>query len=116
MAKGYRLQQKLATLTFDGTEYEGAKVEVRLRISTGAYFEVSDVMKEDPREGFRLFARKVLVSWNLEYGDALEDGLKGKPIPANEDGILEVDPDFLNTIISSWRAAVESPPAPLSEQ
>lgn len=111
---GYRLPDKTALVRFEGTDYDGAEVRLRLSVSLGEYFRILEyAAKEHPdsfesaAEPYRYFAT-VLVSWNLEEDD-------GTPIPATYDGMLKVkDAGFISKLMEAWRDAIQNPPAPLA--
>src|SRR5688572_26476293 len=96
-AKGFQLPSRPYTITFEGTEFEGAEVVVRRRVSLGAFFELVDMAGENYQNHVRLFAKQVLMSWNLLYGEDFPD-LEGQPIPATPDGIMAAPPDLVTLI------------------
>lgn len=114
---GYRQPTVVKTLTFDGTEYEGAEVMVRSRLSLGLYIKLSDLANSDAGASsvYALFGDKILSAWNLVYDGSDGDHEDGDPIPATGEGILDVQPDLAALILTKWREAIESVPAPLGE-
>lgn len=113
--KGFRLPSKTGPIEFDNPEYQGIEVIARLRVPLGFYFSLQELVESEPKKAFQLFGDKVLVAWNLVYGEDDQDKTD-EPIPATGNGMLEADPDLANSIISAWRKAVEGVPAPLVEE
>jgi hypothetical protein len=102
---GYKRKFKTFVLEFEDREYSGLEVEMRslplgefLRLSK--IFESDDKTDEQVEEMFRLFA-KALVSWNME-----DDG--NEPIPATYASVLDLDLDFVLTILGAWIDGVAS--------
>ena len=107
---GFRLQRRLARLTFVGREdMVGAEVMVRLNISVGDLLTLQELSEsKEPKDQLailQLFSEKVLVSWNLEDDD-------GKPIPV-QDGMTRIPPDIAALIMSGWLEAMGMTPIPL---
>jgi hypothetical protein len=71
----------------------------------------------DGVEKFSLLVDKfagVLISWNVEEEVELPDGgTVDVPVPANRDGLLAQDPDFVMAIIMAWTDAVSGVNSPL---
>ena len=115
--KSWSFPASVEVLTFEGTEWEGASVTVRKRVPISLFFALSDLanVETDARNSFGLFADRVLVSWNLVYGDDEPDRV-GVPIPASAEGIMYAPLQFISDLISRWQELVTSVPAPLGEQ
>ena len=103
--------RRTVTLPFTG-ELEGLVVTVR-RASQSALRAAAELMElsdgpnlteSDARAILGLFDRfaRALVSWNIE------DPETGEPIPATDEGIAELDDDFMLKIIMAWLATVET--------
>ena len=106
---GYRIPEKTARITFDGTDYDGAEIFVRLNVSFRHYVTLREAAEgNDQARMAELFGGEVLMSWNLE--DA-----SGAPVPANGDGMLQIPLTLAMLIVQHWVEAVADVPAPLSE-
>jgi len=106
---GYRIPEKTARITFDGTDYDGAEILVRLNVSFRHYVTLREAAEgNDQARMAELFGGEVLMSWNLE--DA-----SGAPVPANGDGMLQIPLTLAMLIVQHWVEAVADVPAPLSE-
>ena len=106
---GFRIPEKTARITFDGTDYDGAEILVRLNVSFRHYVTLREVAEgNDQARMAELFGSEVLMSWNLE--DA-----SGAPVPANGDGMLQIPLTLAMLIVQHWVEAVADVPAPLSE-
>jgi len=107
--KGFRPPEKTARVTFAGTDYDGAEIQVLLSVSFGQFIDLREAAQGEDQEGMaRLFGENVLMAWNLEDRD-------GKPIPANGDGMLAIPLALTNLVVQHWVEAVAGVPAPLSE-
>ena len=107
--KGFRLPEKTARITFEGTDYDGAEIQLRLSVSFAKFIALRESAQGEDQEGMaRLFGQNVLMDWNLE-DDA------GQPIPADGDGMLAIPLELTNLIVQHWIEAVSVVPAPLSE-
>lgn len=107
---GFRLQRRMARLTFTGNEkLEGAEVLVRVNVSIGDVMALQELEESGtPQDKFamlQLFSEKMLVSWNLE-----DD--KG-PIFAQPDGMTRIPAEEAALIISGWAEALGQVPSPL---
>ena len=106
---GFRIPEKTARITFDGTDYDGAEILVRLNVSFRHYVTLREAAEgNDQARMAELFGGEVLMSWNLE--DA-----SGAPVPANGDGMLQIPLTLAMLIVQHWVEAVADVPAPLSE-
>ena len=92
--KGFRLPEKTARITFEGTDYDGAEIQLRLSVSFAQFIALRESAQGEDQEGMaRLFGQNVLMDWNLEDDD-------GKPIPADGDGMLAIPMALTNLILS----------------
>ena len=115
--KGYQLPPRTALVAFEGTDYDGAEVRLRLGGSLRAYFDIvsgREAAEERPRTleeteaVYRRFAER-LVSWNLV-------DKSGDPIPATYDGLIDLDDmAFVFALIEASQNAVGGVSAPLVE-
>ena len=105
--KGFRLPEKTAHVTFEGTDYDGAEIQLRLSVSFAQFIALRESAQGEDQEGMaRLFGQNVLMDWNLEDDD-------GEPIPADGDGMLAIPLELTNLIVQHWVEAVSGVPAPL---
>ena len=96
-------------MTFEGTDYDGAEIQLRLSVSFAQFIALRESAQGEDQEGMaRLFGQNVLMEWNLEDGDGL-------PLPADGDGMMAIPMDLTNQIVQHWVEAVAAVPAPLSE-
>jgi hypothetical protein len=107
MANGFRLQRRLARLTFIGNaKLEGAEVMVRINVSVADVLALQEMsMSQEPQDQIatlKLFGEKMLVSWNLED----ENG----PIPLD---MTRIPAEEAALIISGWVEALGKVPGPL---
>jgi len=106
--KGFRLPERTARITFAGTDYDGAEIQVRLNVSFAQFIELRESAQgEDQERMARLFGDNVLMAWNLEYQD-------GEPIPADGDGMLTIPLDLTNLVVQHWVEEVAGVSAPLA--
>ena len=107
--KGFRIPEKTARVTFEGTDYVGAEIVLRLSVTFAQFIALRESAQGEDQEGMaRLFGESVLMDWNLEDAD-------GNPIPANSDGMLAIPLQLTNLVVRHWVEAVAGVPAPLSE-
>ena len=105
--KGFRLPEKTARITFEGTDYDGAEIRVLLSVTFGQFIALRESAQgEDQELMARLFGEDVLMDWNLEDVD-------GQPIPANGDGMLAIPLELTNLVVQHWVEAVAGVPSPL---
>ena len=105
--KGFRLPEKTARITFEGTDYDGAEIWVRLNVSFAHYIALREAAEgDDQAKMAELFGGEVLMEWNLE--DA-----SGEPVPANGDGMLQIPLSLAMLIVQHWIEAVSAVPVPL---
>jgi hypothetical protein len=107
--KGFRVPEKTARITFEGTDYDGAEIVLRLSVTFAQFIALRESAQGEDQEGMaRLFGESVLMEWNLEDAD-------GNPIPANSDGMLAIPLQLTNLVVQHWVEAVAGVPAPLAE-
>jgi hypothetical protein len=107
--KGFRLPERTARITFEGTDYDGAEIRVRLSVSFAQFIALRESAQgEDQERMARLFGETVLMDWNLEDDE-------GRPMPADADGMLAIPLDLANLVVQHWVEEVAGVPAPLSE-
>ena len=106
---GFRIPDKVALITFDGTDYEGAEVRAKLNVNFRYFSEIQATVAEDSTNGLKdaeHFGDTALISWNLEDDD-------GNPIPANAEGMATIPVELVNLIVGNWAEAVSDIPDPL---
>jgi hypothetical protein len=104
---GFVLPERKSALTFEGTDFEGLIVDVRLDGPLSVFVEIQNADNQDDRyEAYRLFAEKILVGWNLEDQD-------GQLIPANYEGIKQIPIALANRMITNWMQLLWDLPDPL---
>lgn len=109
IAGGFRLGPKTARIVFEGTDYDGAEVVVRLSVPLGLALQFQDMTEVDMEDRSRLFdsfARIALVEWNLEEED-------GEPVPCNAAGLASIPFDLANIVMTQWAEAIGNLPGPL---
>ena len=105
--KGFRLPERTAKINFQGTDYDGAEIQLRLSVSFAQFIALRESAQGEDQEGMaRLFGETVLMDWNLEDAD-------GEPIPSDGDGMLAIPLELTNLIVQHWVEAVSGVPAPL---
>ena len=96
-------------MTFDGTDYAGAEIQVLLSVSFARFIELREAAQGEDQEGMaRLFGEHILMEWNLEDTD-------GESIPADGDGMLAIPLALTNLIVQHWVEEVAGVSAPLVE-
>ena len=104
---GFRLPEKTARITFEGTDYDGAEIRVLLSVTFGKFIALRESAQgEDQEKMARLFGEDVLMEWNLEDAD-------GKSIPANGDGMLAIPMALTNLVVQHWVEEVAGVASPL---
>lgn len=114
---GYTPQRKLYKLKFADEEYEGLEV-LASSASMGSILEIQRLAskmseKPTPEESAEVSSRmmnifgQALKSWNLLDED-------DQPVPANTEGLLTQDPDFVMAMVAAWTEAVAGVSAPLA--
>jgi len=107
--KGFRIPERTALINFQGTDYDGAEIRVRLSVTFAQFIALRESAQGEDQEGMaRLFGETVLMDWNLEDAD-------GNLIPADGDGMLAIPLELTNLVVQHWVEAVAGVPAPLSE-
>jgi len=106
---GFRLPERTARITFEGTDYDGAEIRVRLNVSFAQFIALRESAQSEDQESMaRLFGENVLMDWNLEDDE-------GRPMPADADGMMMIPLDLANLVVGHWVEQVAGVPAPLSE-
>lgn len=104
---GFRVPVRGATITFDGTDYDGAVVDCVLDIPLEVYFEIVALSEKGETETVsRIWAEHALKSWNLEDSE-------GNPLPATVEGLFKLPPAIFTVMLQKWTEAVAQAPAPL---
>jgi len=104
--------QKIANITFEGTDFDGLEVKCSLDLPMKVVLDIQRLSvsedENDKLEANKIWCNKVLLSWNL-----VDD--KGDVIPANAESALMVAPSRLMAIlITKWAELVTEPSANLS--
>jgi hypothetical protein len=108
--KGFRIPDQTAHITFNGTDYDGAEIWVKLNVSFAHYIALREAAESDDQARMaELFGSEVLMEWNLE-------GASGEPVPATGDGMLQIPLSLAMLIVQHWIEAVSGVPAPLEPQ
>lgn len=101
-------------INFEETRYKGAVVKCRVdfpiekatALIEGLFKPKDEAAGVDPVEQFKLFAKEVLVEWNLE-DDA------HRAIPATEKGVLQAPAPLVRHVITTWNEMLFAIKAPL---
>jgi len=105
--KGFQLPERTAVMEFEGGDYEGAEVRVRLDVPLSYFLDVQGLLASDKAwQGIPLFIERVLLGWNLV--DA-----QGEPIPATLEEAPQVSQAFISLVITRWAELIAGVPAPL---
>ena len=93
---------------FEGTDYDGAEIVLRLNVSLEHYLDLRQMSEAGDQAGMAmLFGDNMLSSWNLEDDSG--------PIEANGDGMMFLPMEFATLIIGQWVDTVANVPAPLDQ-
>lgn len=106
---GFRIPQREANVTFEGTDFDGAEARLRLSAPMRLLFEFQNMDPTDPKASehtIRTFGEKILLGWNLEDE-------QGVPVPATAEGLLEQPMEFSVALFRAWAEAASGIPAPL---
>jgi len=107
--KGFRIPERTALINFQGTDYDGAEIRVRLSVTFAQFIALRESAQGEDQEGMaRLFGETVLMDWNLEDAG-------GNLIPADGDGMLAIPLELTNLVVQHWVEEVAGVPSPLSE-
>jgi hypothetical protein len=121
-AKGYKPKRTLYKLDFSETEHAGLEITARGTSMDGLLrlMEIADELDgieeldsladagkiaEKMGELFAPFAR-VLVAWNVIDDD-------DRPVPANLEGLMSQEPEFVGFVLSKYCQAMTQAPPPL---
>ena len=110
-SKGFRIPDKVAVITFEGTDYDGAEIRAKLNVNFRYFSEIQSAIAEDNTNGLKvaeLFGDHALISWNLEDN-------AGDPIPANAEGMTMIPVELVNLMVGNWAEAVSDIPDPLEK-
>ena len=109
--KGFRIPDKIAVITFEGTDYDGAEIRAKLNVNFKYFSEIQAAISEDSTNGLRvaeLFGDHALIDWNLEDDE-------GDPVPANAEGMTMIPVELVNLMVGHWAEAVSDIPDPLEK-
>lgn len=103
----YTLPERVATITFDGTDFAGAEVTLRIGLPYRTVMEVQQLgaglteslSLQAMGALTELFADRVLVRWNLS-----DDG--GIELPCTATAFDDLPMDFLALIFTGWLDAM----------
>ena len=105
---GFKVPDKTAMVRFEGTDYDGAEILLRLNVSLSHYLKLRELAEVSDQAGMaQLFGDHMLSSWNLED----ENGL----IEASGKGMMDLPMEFATLIIGQWVDSVANVPAPLDQ-
>lgn len=119
---GFKPKRTLYKLDFTGTDLEGLEITAR-RTSVDGLLELAGISErvdelkqldenadvaEAVEKARQLFAplAKVIVSWNVVDDD-------DEPVPANLDGLLSQETDFISSLLDAYVTSMASAPPPL---
>ncbi len=107
MTTGFKVPMRIADMTFEGTDYDGAEIKLRLDVSIAFYLMLQDLLaSNEPFTAIKPFGDDVLIEWNLLDRN-------GDSIPATGDGMQSLSPAFATLILSNWVEEVVRTPDPL---
>lgn len=107
--QGFRLPERTARMTFEGTDYDGAEIQVRLSVTFSQFLSLRQTAENDDQENMaRLFGDLVLMTWNLEDVD-------GNPLPATGEGMMDIPLPLTNLVLQHWVEEVTRVSGPLAE-
>lgn len=108
----YALKRRNATITFEGTDYDGLEMRCKFDVGMNVYLDYQRVIaSKDVAEiasTIRDFGDKWLIEWNLE-----EDGA---PVPATGEGMLTIPIPDATTIVAKWLGEMATPSVPLVQR
>jgi len=105
----FTVPDRTTVLSFQGTDWEGAEVVMRLNISIATYLTIKGMTGDDadPIALAQTFGDTMLKEWNLVNDD-------GKPVPATGAGLTSLpDMTFVLRIVTLGLEAMAAVPAPL---
>lgn len=103
---GFKLPRRTAVLTFEGGDFAGAEVRVRLDLSIAEFIGLNDRLNAGDFGECPVILARLLESWNLERDD-------GSPLPAEAEGVGELPLAFVVEILRQLIRAQVQPAAPL---
>lgn len=107
---GYRVPARTARAVFEGTEWDGCEVTLKINATIGTLIDLSRMRDDNDIDALLSFLADVVVSWNVEDDNG--------PIPATSDGMRRIDPFLMNALLDAWQGAVTGQmevPAPLAQ-
>ena len=105
---GFKVPDKTAIVRFEGTDYDGAEIVLRLNVSLEHYLDLRQMSEDGDQAGMaNLFGDQMLASWNLENDSG--------PIPASGVGMMTLPMEFATLIITQWVDTVANVPVPLDQ-
>ena len=106
---GYKPQKKVFRLRFEDEEY--ADLVIRVKSATmNDFMELTKLDKDKPDDSLKVFALFVrnIVSWNIEDDD-------DNPLPVTVESLLDLEPDFVNRLITTWMETTAGVSVPLGK-
>jgi hypothetical protein len=102
---GYEAPVTTYGLDFSETPHAGLQVNVAAG-TVGEFLDLEDLAAAgETRSLFRRFA-ELLTSWNVTRN--------GQPVPPDYEGMLTLEPAFVEMIVTVWQKNVTSAPPPLN--
>ena len=97
---GFKLKERTAILRFDGTQYDGAEVVMRLQMPLRTYRQLAEWKAASEFEAVIELFCGFVKSWNLEDDQG--------SIPHTPDGFNRInDLGFLHALLDGWEAAIK---------
>ena len=101
--QGFKVPRKTALIQFEGEEFEGCEVRVRLDVTIGQQQHM-ETLKDDTagnqEELLRFFSEVCIESWNLLSED-------DQPIPPSVEAFMALPGWFGLAIMTGWGRAVD---------
>ena len=102
----FRLPKRTALIVFEDGDYTGAEVRCSLDVPMRTLLTFKRMASgevDQVERGYELFAKQMLISWNLEDDD-------GNAIPCTPAYFMEQPLAFLNVVTAKWIEAVAGVP------
>lgn len=100
----YRLDRRVAVLSFEGGQLEGSEIRCRLDVPLKTLFGIQSAAESgDVIGAMSMFAEQVLESWNIEDEN-------GAIVPATAEGLQMLPLSVCSLVLTSWVKAVSSTP------
>ena len=110
-AGGFELA-RTTVLEFEGSEWDGAEVEIDTLVSLGEIFEIETASAALGKSGSVAAVVGLLLRhthrWNLQ--------INGKPVPLTRKGMESLPVGVIAAIMTGWQTAVVDVPAPLGHE